>query len=379
MQLILVPIFLTVSFALAALYFAIRSDRNRLLWSLVGAWLGVAVLFPFRTYRIPPLDASLRDYLSNEAVLSTKEIVIPGFPQAYNPSLLPFKEGYLLSFRVRYYNASTFLQKICSVRTSFLGLVPLDRQFKVCGQPHLLQIRSYEDRVSSSMQDGRLFQMGDKILLFFNDYGATRHRSSFAQYVVELVEQQGKLQPKERAKQLRYPNMTSIEKNWIPFVAQGQLYLIYSTEPHLILEPDLTTGLCQSVADTTADTPWKWGIIRGGTPAQQIEEGLLTFFHSSQELPAASFFGTKVGRNYAMGAYLFEPSYPFTIRKMTPQPIGSVEDYTKNNRRKVVFPSGVAVDGNHIHVVWGKNDTGIAVSTLDKRKLLAGMTLCSGN
>jgi predicted GH43/DUF377 family glycosyl hydrolase len=124
-------------------------------------------------------------------------------------------------------------------------------------------------------------------------------------------------------------------------------------------------------------TPWKWGEIRGGAPAAAVDEGLLTFFHSSQELPATSFFGIKTGRNYAMGAYIFEKTYPFTIRKITPTPLGHVEDYVLNNRRKVVFPSGMVIDEEVIHVAWGKNDTNICISTFDKDRLISGMVPCA--
>jgi len=374
MQLVLVPIFLSAFFASVALFFALRYKRNRILWPFIGAFLGIAALLPFRTYRVAPLNPALEASIVSDSIINTKDILIPGYPDAYNPSLIPYEEGYLLSFRVRYYNLKTFIKKVCNVRTAYVGLVKLNRQLEISGEPYLLDLTSYADHSSTSAQDARLFKMGEKILLFFNDYGSTRHRSCYSLYVTELIEKEGKFQAKQHATLLKYDSMLSIEKNWIPFLSNDKLYLIYSTQPHLILEPNLETGICQRVASTETPFSWKWGEIRGGTPAHPIEGGLLTFFHSSQELPAASFFGTKVGRNYAMGAYLFENRAPFAVRKITPSPIGSAENYMHKNRRKVIFPAGMAIEGNIIYVVWGKNDTGICLSTFDKEKLLSSMT-----
>lgn len=374
MNLAIIPIFVAVIFAIFFLLFAIRRNRSLILWPIIGVCIGLAPFFPFRTYRIAPLNSHLEESLSNASILKTKEIHIPGYPDAYNPSLIPFEDGYLLSFRVRYHDLASYIRKLCNVRTDYIGLVKLNQQLDVCGKPYLLDLQSYDDCLSHSAQDARLFKHGKQILLFFNDYGATRHRSSYALYVTELIEKEGKLQPKQRAEQLKYENMISIEKNWVPFVAVSDLFLIYSSQPHHILKPDLETGICQSIAQTEPRVAWEWGEIRGGTPALALDEGLLTFFHSSQELPAESFFGSKMGRNYAMGAYIFESTAPFKIKKITPFPLGTIEDYTTSNRRKVVFPSGIAIDGETIHVVWGKNDDSIFISTFDKQKLVSEMT-----
>jgi predicted GH43/DUF377 family glycosyl hydrolase len=373
MHLVFVTIFITICFAGIALALAIQYKFNRILWSLFGACLGVAVLFPFRSYRISPLNLALKESITSDSIIYTRNISIPGYPDAYNPSLIPYEGGYLLSFRVKHYNLKTNIKKLCISRTSFVGLVKLNRQFEICAEPYLLDLTSYAEHSSTTAQDARLFRVDDKILLFFNDYGSTRHRTCHSMYVAELNEKNGKLQSKQRATLLKYDDMIATEKNWIPFISADKVYLIYSSQPHLILEPNLETGVCKKIASTTTSNFWKWGEIRGGTPALQIEEGLFTFFHSSQDLPAPTLFGSQVGRNYVMGAYLFENSAPFAIKKMTPFPLGSVEDYLFANRRKVIFPSGMAIEGNLIYVVWGKNDKAICVSTFDKEKLLSSM------
>ena len=197
--------------------------RNPWLGILIGLGCGVIIFFPFRSYRIAVLDPVLHQALVSDAIDETNEIVIPGFPHAYNPSLIAVKDGYLLSFRVKSFNFPTYLKKLGNVRTSYIGLVKLNREWEICGEPYLLDLRSYSsNHVSSSAQDARLFQFNDKILLFFNDYGATRHRSSYALYMTQLIEKDGKFQAKP-AKLLNYEKRISIEKNWSPFSVDQKL------------------------------------------------------------------------------------------------------------------------------------------------------------
>ena len=375
-KLIPIPIALALSLGAIGFLFAKRRGRSPIFWPLIGAFLGIALFISFRTYKILPLNPDSAKTISSNAIIKTKQLSIPGYPDAYNPSLIPYEEGYLLSFRVRCYDLKTFVKKVLHSKTSYVGLVKLDQNLQICKAPYLLDIASYDDSPSTSAQDGRLFRFGEKILFFFNDHSLNKQSNQF-QYVVELVENRGKLQSKKRATLLDYKRMGSIEKNWTPFVSANRLYLIYAGNPHLILEPNLETGICQKIAATDAGSIWKWGEMRGGTIAESIEEGFLTFFHSSQDRPAASFFGPKTGRNYAMGAYLFEKTPPFRVKKISASPLGTLEDYEKSNRRKVVFPSGMVFDGNLIHLAWGKNDNKICITTFDKEKLLSSMSSCN--
>jgi predicted GH43/DUF377 family glycosyl hydrolase len=347
--------------------------RNRWLWAIVGACSAVALLFPFRAYKITGLDPRVEKNISGDAIRMTKDLVIPGFPNAYNPSLIPYQDGYLLSFRAKYHSPATLVRKWFNQRTAYIGLVRLNHQLELCEKPYLLDLRSYSQDPSSSAQDARLFRFGDKILLFFNDYGATKERSCYSLYVAELKSLKGP----HFATRLNYGKMLNVEKNWTPFSSDEKLYLIYSGQPHLILEADLQTGLCKEAAISEAKSLWEWGSIRGGAPAYPVDGGLLTFFHSSQSARARSFFGTKHGRNYVMGAYLFENAYPFSIQKITASPLGSIDDYCIDNRRKVIFPGGMAIEPDVIHVVWGKNDNGICITTFDKEKLLTSMNSIS--
>jgi predicted GH43/DUF377 family glycosyl hydrolase len=213
--------------------------------------------------------------------------------------------------------------------------------------------------------------VGNRIFIFFNDLPLLQTPGKVAMYFGELIEEQGMFILKGPAKLLNYPYAIQIEKNWSPFASADKLYVIYSGQPWVILEVDLNTGYCQEI--TRTDLAWNWnlGEIRGGTPAYLVKDTFLTFFHSS--FPAK----TSKGRAYVMGAYTFDKDPPFSVRTMIPRPLGDLTDYTQDNSSKVVFPGGMVVQDNFIHVAWGKADKQIFITTFDREKLLASMEPCS--
>lgn len=314
------------------------------------------------------IDSFLKQHLYETAIVSQTQISLPGYPHAYNPSLIPYQDGYLLSFR--YTTRLPEEIRFHRIDASFIGIAKLNHRFQLIPESvQLLKIQSHASRFSLSAEDGRLFLFKDKIYLFFNDRPAIDPKG-FAMYFAELIETQGLFQLKTPAKPLYYPSAISIEKNWSPFVAQDKLYLIYSDSPRTILQVDEETGHCQAIAKDYTDPSWPFGEIRGGTPACLVEDFYLTFFHSS--FPA----DTPKKRAYVMGAYLFDPNPPFKVLFRTPWPLGTLSDYTESNDPKVIFPCGLVVRGNSLFVAWGKADRQIQITEFDKKKLFDCMQPC---
>ncbi len=312
-------------------------------------------------------DTGFEHLLSNSAILDTRQINIPGYPNAYNPSIIPYQEGYLLSFRfISKYPVK--LKNPFRTDTSFIGVVKLDKNFNVSEESvQLLNIASYAPKFSLTAEDGRLFNVGNQIFLFFNDLPLLETKGKTAMYFGEIIEERGIFVLKERAKLLSYFHAAPVEKNWSPFVSGDKLYLIYSDRPRVILEVDLNTGYCQEVARSNFNWNWTLGEIRGGTPAYLVGDQFLTFFHSSFRDEVAK------RRAYVMGAYLFDQEPPFHIRAMTPAPLGNQTDYTEANRSKVVFPGGLVIEEEKIFVTWGKDDKKIFLTTFNREKLLHSM------
>jgi len=313
--------------------------------------------------------------LSSDALCKTYEIAIPDYEGAHNPSIVPYKDGYLLAFRyiARFPEWAKDIKLTHSA--SFVGLAFLNKQFQVKKKSvQLLEIQSYSDDFSLYAEDARLLVFQDRIFLVFNDFPAPVPEYKRQVFVAEIIQEKERWVLKKKALPLFLDNMNMgrIEKNWVPFFMGQSLYFIYREEPHTILTCDLSTGRCQKVDERTVNLDWPYGIIRGGTPALQIDDQFLTFYHSS--LAPSNTYEHRI---YFMGAYTFENFFPFAIRSYSPLPIGSTELYkdtsSANQPKKVMFPGGFVREGNTIHLAWGKDDKMVMITTLDLGKLLQSM------
>jgi len=334
----------------------------------VGVCCLLSIFLPFSLgARLSEVDTILKQSLDNTCIVKSKQIIIPEYPNAYNPSIIPYKDGYLLSFRYIKRRPEMFKNKFRK-DVSFIGIAMLDKSFKVSKKTvQLLNVISYSSKFSLTAEDARLLNVGNRIFIFFNDLPLLQTSGKFAMYFGELIEEQGRFVLKESAKLLNYPYASQVEKNWSPFSDGERLYVIYSDRPRVILEVDLNTGDCQEVTHTILNWNWNLGEIRGGTPAYLVNDTFLTFFHSC--FPAK----TSKGKVYVMGAYTFDKDPPFSVRTITLRPLGDLTDYTQENSHKIVYPGGMVVQDNFIHMAWGKDDRQIFITTFDREKLLASM------
>jgi predicted GH43/DUF377 family glycosyl hydrolase len=303
----------------------------------------------------------------SEPLLETRQIEIPNYPNAYNPSIVPYKGGYLLSFRYQTRFPRTMQGPRMDV--SMIGVVKLSEDFVLDEESvQLLHLRSYSKEFSLTAEDGRLFMIGDRLFLFFNDLFEGSEVGECAMYMAELEEERGgDFVVKGSPKPLLYEHATRKEKNWSPFVKNGKCYCIYSDQPErIILQVDVETGLCREAGKEEYRPNWTFGQIRGGTPALDIGGEMLAFFHSS-------FYSNRKAV-YVMGAYLFDQEFPFRIRAMSRLPLAEAKDYEKMGQVKLVeFPGGLIVEDEFVHVAWGKDDRKLFLTTFDKKKLIESM------
>lgn len=281
-------------------------------------FVGAPYLY-IKTHKFVNLDPKDEKSLLSDAIIDTKKISIPGYPNAYNGSIIEYKDGYLLAFRVDSYSLSTWLQKLCNHRTSFQGLIRLSKDFSPLGKATILNICSFDPKVQSCPQDGRLYSLNDQVYLFYNDYKLLEKRSQ-EMYFTKVIEE-GETFKINRPKLLSYSGSAqNIEKNWAPFSKEGQLHLVYQINPHTILKVDKDTGICTKVSESYIKALWNYGGFRGGSPAIEIGEEYISLFHSSKKGPR-SLLSKKRGNVYFMGAYSFEKKFPFNIKKSTKHPL----------------------------------------------------------
>jgi len=185
------------------------------------------------------------------------------------------------------------------------------------------------------------------------------------------------------------------QKNWSPFEYKDEFRFIGTSTPHRIVqvktqEKKTWLGQGHTVALTSFTTPkWKYGELRGGTPALLVNNGsnYLTFFHSSLqpiEPQASSVSFTNMLKTYFMGAYLFSSSPPFAIQATSVEPIIHHTMYTGPwsdlplsyyHMDYIVFPMSFFLDQEKdaVYLLYGRQDIEGWVAKLSLSGLLASL------
>ncbi len=310
------------------------------------------------------LEGSCQDF-----VLETKRIYIPGYPEAFNPSLIRWNGLLLMSFRIIPDLKNTYCSK--------LGLIWLDNNCCPIGEPQLLNTQ-LSPTTPSRTDDGRLIALGDDIYLVYSDNTDPQiSRGGFRVYIAKLQFDGAdfSLDPPVRLSRFEGENPLVREKNWVPFIYEDQLLLAYSLVPHLIFYPHLDEGRCETIAQSLNNCPWDWGPLRGGTPALKIDSQYLAFFHSSLDMPTLHSNGKSIC-HYFMGAYTFSPTYPFEITQISPEPIIGKGFYKGPIYKpywkpvQCVYPGGFVFDEKFIWIAYGRQDREAWIVKLDKQGLL---------
>lgn len=312
---------------------------------------------------------------SQNFVLSSKQIVIPGYPDAFNPSIVRWQDGLLLSFRFR---------DPITKSTDAMALVWVDSNFELISHPQIIKRIAEPFNPPSRGQDPRLLVIGETLYLVYNNFVQTPFGENRRMMIGKVVLEDQSFVVRNPEPLLRFPDndFKHIEKNWVPFEYEDNLFLSYSLNPHHIFKPLLDgSQLCESVSVTNKNIKWEWGELRGGTMALREGGYYLAFFHSSLDLTTVHSAGKKIP-HYVMGAYLFDSQPPFAIQKISPEPIVgkgfySGPPYPTWKPLRVVFPGGFIADEEHVWVVYGKQDFETWVVKIDKKGLLDSLVTVS--
>jgi hypothetical protein len=194
------------------------------------------------------------------------------------------------------------------------------------------------------------------------------------------------LEPQYRERRLVYAESGKVEKNWVPFVAHGQLYMSYSVCPHVVLHcvADLARpdgGHCSRAYSTehSACGDAELRGLRGGSPAVRVGAQLVGIAHRSWErrmaqplddsdvasataaaspadgrtsgggkarlLPKGIFSLERSDRYYVHHVYTTDPSPPFALRHVGP-PFRFPRFFGGTDRDAVQFCAGLALGAN---------------------------------
>ena len=276
----------------------------------------IPVPVPARTM----MDFSENAQSSSLFVLSVSRVIVPGFPDAFNPSIVPYGKHYLLSFRTRYREA--YGRRWEDANT--LGLLPLDpTSWEAVGEPRVIsfmnpysthnQSRAHDPRLiirpntrellvvysnlfmvrASEMPAGRTRKDVNTRRVFVSSMvlpeslgvpaaavgrreagGITLHQGMDAMRTNSPVVLAAVEYPPDgsgRGDAAPVAPILTEQKNWVPFLYLSELYFVYRIVPHQIVQAvhpgggdsARTVGRILHETNAAVKWKWKWGELRG--------------------------------------------------------------------------------------------------------------------
>ncbi len=358
-----------------------RVNKWHLLWLVVPA-VCLSILYKRAPVWFAHVD--MPEKIVNEIDFSLIEgstkVVIRQLPMAFNPAFIKYRGRYLLITR-QDAGGKWFIAKkwrIFDSRRSAFHLLELDNEFQPI--PSSLQKISLPPEVYFP-HDPRFFVIKDELYIIFNMPTEDPPTSYWLPesspvcrrlHIGKLSSNKGKYEISD-IRLLTYPeSMREVEKNWTPFVHNDELYVTYTLSPYTVLHVDRESGACTEVLKNQDALDWRFGDPRGGTPGIEIEGGFLSIFHSN--LPTEpTKFNPGACPIYLMGAYFFEKEPPFRMKKISPRPFAFPSFYAENNQRKIIFPTGMVLEGDQLYVALGKADKTIEICQIPVKKLISSM------
>lgn len=313
-------------------------------------------------------------------VLREKTILVRGVKNPYNPSIVKWKDNrYLVVFR---YDIPKETEQKKTRRPGYytkIGIAELDQNFEQTEK----EFREI-DTGSLRSEDPRIFALNGKYYLLFNDrVGYRKKREYRSMHVALLNTETWSLEFITSLDQQIKP----IEKNWVPIIREGkeELLLGYSINPTKIIgvsdlkKNEIVHHVYDKVPSFGNVNWWQWGELRGGTPALQVGDEYVAFFHSFFQDPRHP-----IRYWYVMGAYAFQAKEPFALTRLSKAPLLFNTLYSEevtspfaDKRKRVAYPSGFVTgveNGREVfYVSLGVNDSQMKIMVIDKENLYKSM------
>lgn len=312
------------------------------------------------------LEVGRQDY-----ILSSKQIQIPLYPDAFNPSIIPWKGSYLLNFRYR--DPLTGIPNL-------IGFTKLNKHFEPVGKVYPLKIQYEEPNLAGNLiQDPRMIAVGEQIYIIYSNKWQLPFELVHRVFISPLVFDGKQFIATHPEVYLDFDGLVGrkFEKNWTPFEYAGNLLLAYTINPHKIFMPIFGKKRCVTIACSEMSASWQWGEFRGGSPALVVGDQYLAFCHSTTVMASKHTDG-KPMQHYFMGAYTFAKEPPFSLISISPQFIVDKGFYSEPYYHtwkplRVVFPCGFVFDDSTITVSFGRQDYEMWIVQFDREKFFENL------
>lgn len=270
-----------------------------------------------------------------------------------NPSVIKFKGKLIMCYRMECLPWCTHTK---------LALIELDNDYNPVGESKLLDLHSELKGFTKGfhVEDPRLFEHNNELYLSYTD-GYQMLQAKIDPVSLTATE----------SFYINKPQEGKTEKNWT-FFSDGEtdkkIKSVYTISPHVIYEMNGKDFVQQHSTEWAHG--WKYGELRGGTSPIKYKDHYLSFFHSSLAISN--------GRQYFMGAYMFEKEAPYKPIAISETPIiaGEIVPFEiprLSNKIFVVFPGGVVEEKNSFKVFFGYNDYQCRMVNVTKKYLTTNL------
>jgi hypothetical protein len=241
-------------------------------------------------------------------------------------------------------------------------LTELDAEFEPVSDKRL-----FAENKNTAFEDIRLFSFGDRLLAFYNYLPFMENVGWGKRYAVgfgELDTEKGIIKNQIA---ISSQSKQSNERDWVPFVADNELYMVTDIEPFLrvvkIGSISFPLILEETYLSTQKTQEWAFGKLMGGTPLlgePGADDGwLYGFIHSFRpnENEFKYFYYYTVAR-YNHSDKRFE-YYPIPLPYIDEEPDEEYEMLWKRSNgkhRKVIFPIGIMHHEDGLMVSFGKDE-----------------------
>jgi Glycosyl transferase family 2 len=196
-----------------------------------------------------------------------------------NPSIAEDDDGFRVVVRSSNYRAERGGYVLPAEETTFRTqnyLVALDRELRLTEAVAVGDLSTgpplYPSRVAG-YEDCRLVRCGDTWVATAN----VGDRNPDERWEVALLTLDDAIVT--RVDVLHGPHPERDQKNWMPFVAGGELLLVYACSPTVVLGCDLVTGAVSRVTEHRA--PAVAARVRGGSQGLPVDDGFLFVVHET--------------------------------------------------------------------------------------------------
>ncbi|MBX7066655.1 MAG: tetratricopeptide repeat protein [Parachlamydiales bacterium] len=195
-----------------------------------------------------------------------------------NPSLTRTEDGYAVICRSVNYKQKGAKEFHTNDPDGYIRtrnfLLHYDKEFKLLSSKEIVEDlprERYPSSIVLGFEDCRIFEWNKE--LWFTTSARDTNPQGIPQ--ISLCKLNGS--EVERLIPLNGPDPTRCEKNWLPFVQEGDLNFIYWYDPFIVYKPNLFTGNCETVLEYRPN--YDFSLFRGSAGPMPFDDGFLLLVH----------------------------------------------------------------------------------------------------